>query len=363
METVVIDGSQGEGGGQIVRTSLTLAMLLGKPIEIVNVRAKRKKPGLLRQHLACALAAAEICGGNLQGAELGSQQFRFTPGKINAGEYRFRIATAGSTVLLAQTLLPALALADAPSRIYFEGGTHNDLSPSLCFLQHSYLPLLTRMGVTTEIQRELVGFNPSGGGKWTLDILPTQQLMPLNLDTPLLPVETEEGKAPIQMMPSQTPDSHFKIKVLVNGLSPDVAAAEIAAVRESRRWKHAAEEVAHVQATGPGNSLQIHIPTSSHTHLFEFFGAYGRPAQQVAKRAAGRAKQFLRSDVTVEHYLADQLLLPLALAGDSHFTTTKPSLHTETNAKIIKQLTGCEITIQALNGTQWHISTTQKVRR
>src|SRR5688500_5627223 len=128
-EMITIDGSEGEGGGQILRTSLALSLVTGQPFRIVNIRAGRKKPGLLRQHLTAVQAAIAIGDAVADGAEIGSQELVFRPEGIRAGEYRFAVGTAGSTTLVLQTVLPALMLANGPSRVVLEGGTHNPFAP------------------------------------------------------------------------------------------------------------------------------------------------------------------------------------------------------------------------------------------
>ncbi len=161
---LTLDGSQGEGGGQILRTGLALSMVTGRPLRIERIRAGRAKPGLMRQHLACVQAAVEVSGGQAEGAELGSQSLQFTPGAVRAGDYTFRIAGAGSCLLVLQTVLPALMLADAPSRIQLAGGTHNPMAPPFDFLQRAYAPLLARLGVGLALTLERRGFYPAGGG-------------------------------------------------------------------------------------------------------------------------------------------------------------------------------------------------------
>ena len=171
---VHIDGSQGEGGGQIVRSALALALITGRPITIENLRAKRPKPGLMRQHLAAVHAALAVCDGRAEGDELGSRRLGFEPQQVRGGEYRFKLPTAGSATLVLQTVLPALMIAEAPSAVVLEGGTHNPWAPPFDFLQAAFLPLLSRMGprVSASLQRH--GFYPAGGGQFTVTIEPAQ---------------------------------------------------------------------------------------------------------------------------------------------------------------------------------------------
>ena len=167
---ITIDGSIGEGGGQILRTSLALSMVTGKPFRITNIQAKREKPGLLRQHLTAVNAAVAVCGANAEGASIGSRELSFSPQAVKAGNYKFAIGSAGSTTLVFQTILPALLLADALSTLTLEGGTHNPFAPPLDFLQKVFLPLVNRTGPTVHLTMERAGFYPAGGGRWFASI-------------------------------------------------------------------------------------------------------------------------------------------------------------------------------------------------
>ena len=175
-DIITIDGSQGEGGGQILRTSVGLSAVSGKSIRIEHIRAGREKPGLMRQHLTAMKAAAEICDAEMIGAELGSSTLQFRPGAVRPGVYEFRIGTAGSATLVLQTILPALIQADAPSEILIEGGTHNQWAPPFDYLQRVFLPLLNRMGPTVEAKLERYGFFPAGGGRIHVTIQPAKML-------------------------------------------------------------------------------------------------------------------------------------------------------------------------------------------
>ena len=158
-----IDGSFGEGGGQIIRTSLALSLITGKAFRVYNVRARRKRPGLQRQHLTAVTAAAAIGGARVDGAHVGSKEFTFVPGAVQPGEYNFSIGTAGSTMLVLQAVLPPLLNADAPSLLLFEGGTHNVHAPPFEFIQKTFLPLVGRMGPTVSVELQRYGFYPPGG--------------------------------------------------------------------------------------------------------------------------------------------------------------------------------------------------------
>ena len=170
---IIIDGSEGEGGGQVLRTSLSLSAITDKPVRIENVRGKRKKPGLFRQHLTAFKAAAEICDARVEGAELKSSEIAFHPGKIKGGEYRFDIGTAGATNLVAQTVLPILTHADTKSTVTITGGTHNQWAPTFDFLNQAFLPQFRKMGGRATAEIHAYGFYPAGGGSVTLHVKPT----------------------------------------------------------------------------------------------------------------------------------------------------------------------------------------------
>lgn len=339
---LVVDGSQGEGGGQVLRTALTLAIVTQQNIELINIRAGRKKTGLLRQHLTCVLAAKKVCGATVENAELGASWIRFSPGKVKAGDFHFAIGTAGSTVLVCQTILPVLALADKSSTVTFEGGTHNGMSPSLSFLQQSYLPILKSMGVSCEVHISSLGFYPAGGGKWQLKIDPVKSLLPFHL--------SEAGSDYAQ------DSANCALKVFLSALPESIALREVASARSALNWLLATSDIEKVVTPGAGNSLLLIINSKTHHNIFEQVGEVGVSAAKVAQRAAGRVQKFVDANAAVEEYLADQLLLLMALAGGGSFTTTEPSLHTRTNIAVIQQVLGKEIQLTALTETLWSVA-------
>src|SRR6267142_5916698 len=177
----VIDGARGEGGGQVLRTSLALSLLTGEPLKIVNIRAGRKRPGLLRQHLCALKLAAEVGHAEVEGAETGSREVVFRPREVAPSHYEISVGTAGSTSLVLQTVLPALLTAKGPTSLVLEGGTHNPLAPPYDFLVRAFLPLINRMGPVIEVQLDRPGFYPAGGGRMRVSIQPTTRLQPLEL--------------------------------------------------------------------------------------------------------------------------------------------------------------------------------------
>lgn len=344
MDAIQIDGAQGEGGGQVLRTSLTLALLTQRPVEVINIRANRKKPGLLRQHLTCVRAAQTICDGQVEGDELGSSRVLFIPGKTMSGEYHFSISTAGSTSLVCQTILLPLAFAGAESKVTFEGGTHNGLAPSVTFLQWSFLPVLKQMGLSTEVRLDKYGFNPAGGGKWELGITPVKQLIPFecsNEDDP-----TDIAK-------------HLSVMAIVSELPESIAERELKTVSKVLDIGELRQKLVVVKSAGPGNTLIVRFDHQTHSSVFERVGEFGVSAERVAKRTVGNLKKLLRAGVSVEEHLADQLLLPMILAGKGCFTTTEPSLHTLTNIDVIKQFTGIEIGVRQLDDCKWELALTE----
>jgi len=287
---ITIDGSRGEGGGQILRTSLALSAATGAPISVTNVRAGRKKPGLLRQHLTALGAAAEITAAKVTGATPGSGEFTFAPGLVRPGEYRFAVGTAGSACLVLQTVLPPLLFADGPSKLTLEGGTHNPWAPPFDFLERTFLPVLGRMGARISTRLKRYGFYPAGGGRFTIKIEPVEALKPLTL--------TERGTAL----------GHRAVATVAH-ISTGIARRELAVVKSKLGWADKDLEVNKVR-----NS-----------------------AERVANLAVEELRRWLRADVPVGRHLADQLLLPLALAGGGKFRTLPLTRHAETNIEVIAE--------------------------
>jgi RNA 3'-terminal phosphate cyclase (ATP) len=334
---ITIDGSEGEGGGQILRTSLALSLVTGQPFRMDRIRAKRQKPGLLRQHLTAVEAAKTVGCADVTGETMNSQVLEFRPGPVTPGNYRFAVGTAGSGTLVLQTVLPSLLTASGPSTLTLEGGTHNPLAPPFDFLARSFMQLIHRMGPTVELELRRPGFFPAGGGRFHARIEPVKRLSHLVL--------TERGA--IQRRRAQ---------VWLSKLSSEVAERELAVVREELRWRVEeceVEVVAHPK--GPGNALVLEIESEHVTGIFTGFGDRGRPAEDVAREAIEAAKVWLEADVPVDEYLADQLLLPMALAGGGSFRTTKPSLHSTTNAAVIQRFLPVPIEFRQESDLAWSI--------
>jgi RNA 3'-terminal phosphate cyclase (ATP) len=329
-EMKIIDGSQGEGGGQILRSTLALSMCTGTPVRIENIRAGRRKSGLLRQHLACVRASKQISNAKVIGDELGSSTVEFRPGDIQAGTYNFAIGSAGSTSLLFQTVLPALLMADKQSTVSFSGGTHNDLAPSFDFIKHCFISALKTINLDVEVELNAYGFMPHGGGKWIATIQPINGMGVFDM--------TSVGK--------------FETKqaiVTQSGVSKSVAERELARVKKKLQWADDELYINQVESIGPGNIISLRVSDGSINEVIDVVGAKKLSAERVAGRAISAMKRYINSGAAVGEYLCDQLLLPLALGNGGRFTTIKPSLHTKTNIEVIKMFIDCEISIAEIN--------------
>ncbi|MGR8981467.1 MAG: RNA 3'-terminal phosphate cyclase [Gammaproteobacteria bacterium] len=322
---IELDGSQGEGGGQILRTALTLSMCTGYPIHLTNIRAKRKVPGLMQQHLTAVQAAAAISGAEAEGATIGSTQLRFTPGTVRGGEYRFSIGTAGSCTLVLQTILPALLTARQDSYITLNGGTHNPMSPPFHFLQRAFLPLLARMGAKVDLKQNRFGFYPRGAGEIILAIAAGNTLAPLHLESRGILINSYA-------------ESFFA------GLPTHIPERELAVVKKQLGWVDEQLFMRCIDRNqGPGNALLITLQFEQVTEVFTGFGQKGVAAEAVATGAVNQARHYMASAAAADSFLADQLLLPLALAGGGSFVATDWSLHAETNADIIRRFLAIDI--------------------
>jgi len=261
-----IDGALGEGGGQILRTSLALSMCLAKPFKIVNIRATRKNPGLRPQHLAAVNAAAEISHAGVEGAVQGSQQLIFHPHGIFPGHYDLSIGTAGSTTLVLQTVLPTLMLADAPSYLNLEGGTHNPMAPPFDFLEQAFLPLINRMGPTVTTTLERPGFFPKGGGRFRINIKPIARLKPIHL--------LERGKV-----------RHQRVEILLAHLPEHIAQRERTVITEGLNLADDCLTIQiHDSAIGPGNVVSVIVQSENITEVFTGFGERGIPTGRSGRR-------------------------------------------------------------------------------
>lgn len=335
---ILMDGSFGEGGGQILRTSLALSLVTGQPFQIENIRAGRKKPGLMRQHLTAVNAAMEIAGATVQGNRMGSSQLIFHPGTVQPGQYHFSIGTAGSCTLVLQTVLPALLTAAGPSAVILEGGTHNPFAPPFDFLDRCFLPLINRLGPTVTAKLERHGFYPAGGGRFRVSVQPAEKLNRLEL--------TERGAI-----------RDYMARAVVSKLTRQIADRELNVVRHKLGLTENNLEVLEVKNShGPGNILTIDVQSDHIREVFTGFGKRGVPAEQVAKRTVHTVRKYLAAEVPVGSFLADQLLVPMAIAGGGRFHTMAPTCHTTTNIEVLKYFLNVHVEIERQSQDAWQIS-------
>lgn len=327
---IVLDGSLGEGGGQVLRTALSLSLVTGQPFSIERIRANRDKPGLKRQHLTAVLAAAEIGDARVEGAELGSQRLAFRPGRVRAGDYAFAVGTAGSTTLVLQTLLPALLVAGAPSSLRLGGGTHNPLAPPFEFVVRSFGRALEAMGASLDLQLVRHGFAPAGGGTIIANIGAAR----------FRPIEI------LQREPAGLP----RARVLLSNLPPSIGERELRVARRRLDLREEQVRIDIVDSHGPGNMLLLEFPGTFVDEIIGVPGERGISAEKVAERACEQAAAFLATNAPVGEHLADQLLLPMALAGGGRFRTLPPSPHTTTNAAVIERFLPIRFDVRADDG-------------
>ena len=323
-QLIAIDGSRGEGGGQVLRTCLTLALVTGRGFRIDGIRAGRARPGLLRQHLACVRCATEVGDAEVSGDQLGATSLTFRPRALRAGSYRASVGSAGSATLVLQTVLPALMHAEGPSDVVVEGGTHNDAAPPWDFLAQAWMPMVRAMGVTIDGTLERHGFYPAGGGRVAVSLTPSasRDLTPLTLET--------RGAL-----------RRIGVVALVAGVAARVAHQEAHLIAEALGAAQSDVQIHELPAAhGPGNIAYCVIESEHATELVTAFGARGLRAEVVAERVVTAARAYLASDAPVGVHLADQLVLLQALAvhargGSAAFRTLPLDAHTTTQLALI----------------------------
>lgn len=324
-QTIQIDGSQGEGGGQILRTALSLSMLTGIPFELINIRAGRKKPGLMRQHLVCVQASQRISNATVEGAELHSQKLYFQPQQVQSGHYDFQIGSAGSTILVLQTLLPALMMQDQTSQISIHGGTHNPMAPTADFIEHYFLPTIHKMGITVDFFCEHAGFFPIGAGQINATIHPwTKQTK-----------YTAQDKGKLLDMVAYA--STLNIPTSIADRELEVLNNKLDLTQRKRL---------NFRGISQGNTAFVVLNYEYHQQVFSALGEMKKSAEKVANDLAKEVKAYLHADAIADEYLADQLLLPLALGKGGEFTAQVISEHTKTQAAMIQKFLDCEISFE-----------------
>jgi len=339
---IEIDGSAGEGGGQILRTSLALSMCTGQPFTLTKIRAGRSKPGLMRQHLTCVNAATEVSGADVQGAELNSQSLRFVPGKVRAGDYNFNVGTAGSCTLVLQTVWPALLMAEDQSRLKLGGGTHNPMAPPFHFLERSYAPLMRKLGANVELSLRRLGFYPAGGGEIEVTIWPAaDQLQPFDLHERGAKVDGY-GECFAPALPRTVVQR--ELELLGSGLGWSEDQLRVGAARQNE---------------GPGNALLVTLTYENLSEVFTTFGEKGVSAEKVARDLVREVRAFQTSEAALGPHLADQWALPLALAvwkrqRQAGYTCTELTPHAKTNFDVIERFLPVKFQASSV-GSGWQV--------
>jgi RNA 3'-terminal phosphate cyclase (ATP) len=328
---VHIDGSFGEGGGQILRSSLSLSAATGRPLRVVRIRAGRKKPGLLAQHLAAVRAVAIVSNAHVDGDVLGSDRLDFVPSPVTAPghDVPIDVGTAGATSLVAHAVVPALLHAGVEARFTIAGGTHVDMAPTYEHLREAWAPALQRMGHAVHLDLGAHGFFPRGGGRLHVHVA-ARAHAPRRLEL------VERGKVRALRV----------VLVLGNRLRPDIAERELEVLRA--RLPRRIDDITRVSTTREGNALMVVVETEAGVDVFQALGARGVRAQEVAAGLADEVGAFVRADVPVGEHLADQLLLPMALGAGGSFLTVRPSQHTLTNIDVIRRFLDVEIAVERL---------------
>jgi RNA 3'-terminal phosphate cyclase (ATP) len=321
MDWIVIDGAYGEGGGQIIRTSVSLAAITGKPVEIVNVRAKRSKPGLQAQHLTSVKAAAALCEAKLFGAELGSQWIRFEPQTLaNGGDWTFEVGTAGATGLVAQTVLMPMTQMNNSAQATVRGGTHVPTSPTADYIAQIYAPMINRMGGRIEIELHRAGFFPKGGGEVSL----------FATERPHQPIDlTERGRL-----------KRLGVFVTTSQLPDHVAERGLEAFRKPLAGYGVPVQTTFqkLDSIGAGAAVLLVAECENGVGGFVSIGERGKPMERVVQEAIRDFEKWFKSDAAVDSHLADQLVLPCALvAGESRWTTPELTEHLRTVLFVAQQ--------------------------
>ncbi|HXY61826.1 MAG TPA: RNA 3'-terminal phosphate cyclase [Nitrospirota bacterium] len=341
---VRIDGSYGEGGGQILRTSLALASALGRPLEIINIRKTRQKPGLQPQHLTSVLAAAAISRAHVEGAELSSTSILFLPGALLGGNYDFNVAekrgSAGSTSLVLQTIMLPLCFADQPANVTVHGGTHVPWCPTFHYLKFIFLPMLSRINAKIALDIKKWGWYPGGGGTVMARVIPCGEMVPIRIPN--------RGRL-----------------IRATGISAVANLPRDIAVRQRNRAVNALLEkgidadMEIVDASSPGKGTLVFLKVESENSIagFDALGAIGKRAEEVADEACQSFLTYVKEQAALDPHLADQIVPYLALArGDSVFTTSSITRHLLTNIWVVKQFLDADVQVTGKEGEAGQIT-------
>ena len=331
---IKIDGSQGEGGGQLVRSALTLSLLTGDRVQIDNIRANRPNPGLSHQHLAAVKAAQTIGKGEVNGGKLGSTKLEFHPRTIKPGRYRFNIGTAGATTLVLQTVFLPLSVAKATSSIKITGGTHVPWSPSYDYMEMQWLPYMNKLGFEAHISLDLAGFYPKGGGQIQGRIKPIESIYPLEI----------LDRGPLKQIRGISAVANLDRRIAERQRNQVIR-------RLGDKYKLNDIRVRQLPSNFKGTIMLLLGEFEFSQCCYFSLGKPGKPAERVADEAINALESFMATNGVIDEYLADQLLLPLAFAsGRSRFRSAKLTNHLITNADLIKKFINVEIDIDGVIG-------------
>jgi RNA 3'-phosphate cyclase len=323
---IEIDGSMGEGGGSVVRIAVALSAASRQPVRIFNIRAKRPKPGLQRQHLAAVKAVASLCNASVGGLELGSTELVFKPGRISTHKLRIDVGTAGSTMLVLQALMPVAAFAPKPIEVEIRGGTDNPLAPPVDYIKHVTIPALRKLGYRIELECLQRGYYPSGGGEVRARLYPVKHLSAVSLR------ETEDiaevrGIAYVSRLPEH----------IARRMAHSAARELISAGLRNVKIQTKADP-----APSPGGGIVLWATSSSGNILgASKLAEKGVPAENIGRTAAEDLIGQLRARAPVDRHLADQLIPYMALAvGDSCIRCSELTMHAVTNLDLTRKLLG-----------------------
>ncbi len=315
-----------------MRTSLALSCITGKRLHIENIRSARRNPGLAKQHLCCVQAARQICEGKYKGAEQGSMVLDFHPGAIRSGEFNFDIGSAGSASLVIQTVLPALFLAGESSTVTVTGGTHNPLAPPFDFLSETFLPAIASAGFQCNCRLIKHGFFPAGGGKMIVNIQPMQKT-------------ASDGHQIINICQASR-EFRINARIYTAKLPFHIAQRQEKLLLQSGLNIKNIEHIGVTDSDGPGNIVCIRLFGYERMIVFTAFGMRGKPSEKVIGEVIDLAKHFIESGAAIDRFLADQLLIYMAVANGGCYTTDKISTHTKTNMEVIKKFLPVDFMIE-----------------
>ena len=331
---IEIDGSYGEGGGQIIRTALSLSCLLKKPFRIFNIRKKRKKPGLMPQHLTCVKAAQLITDAEVTGAYAGSSELLFSPHEVKGGYFSFDIGTAGSTSLVFQTLIPALAFSQQKTTLTLKGGTHVPLSPSFHYLSNVFVHFLGQLGIKVELVIESYGFYPRGGGIVRAEIFPVKNIKPLRIvergNILQITGYSAVGNLPLSIAERQK-------DAFVNKINREIKNNKACLIIE----------LVEVPSIGHGTFVYLEARSEDSVAGFTALGARGKKAEVVGEEAAEEFVKYYTTGAALDYHIADQIVLYLSLCSEeSRFTTSSITNHLLTNLWVINLFHGIQYSIE-----------------